>query len=487
MKTYSVFQFDKLSFPARPECFTKCNVVKCIEGLILLVSAPFDTPLRGTQGERKYNFLYYILLLFSTPLDCMEPEQHKGPMDSVWFYDKSHAFAQANQLHQEQKWKEATREYRDVLAQLKPTDNVRSPDEMHHILDSATEYHIHKAQLNLAACLMAQRQETEHWASFDALLDIPKPKHISSDLIHHHKKPLKDQIVLVRTDQIGLGDIFCFLSAAHELKKRTQCHILLSIPKVLKETLTSTAREYGFTLLFSGINSSQLVPYETHLIALLGHLHLKPSQMNPEKVVFTAPERAMNVVLEQVLPVLEQGNILVVADRGEVGRQATFIGGKQLPYDTMHHGRHLDSNPFTILLNNHSNIVLMDSSSENNRIMVDDKQKDRYLTIAPEQQPFDVIIALGRIMSKKKNIIAFGSDMGQSNVFARSLDHDAQNRMAFIIPNPQENDMRMEGEGSKYKHMLSHCWVYKCQIPLDQTQVIEQAYNDMLEYTREKK
>jgi len=433
---------------------------------------------------KKYITLVLIIMFFA-PLDCMEPEQHKGPMDSVWFYDETHAFAQANQLHQEQKWQAATREYRDVLAQLKPTDNVRTPDEMHHILDNTTECHIHKAQLNLAACLMAQRQETEHWASFDALLDISKPKHISSDLIHHHKKPLKDQTILVRTDHIGLGDIFCFLSAAHELKKRTQCHILLSVPKVLKETLATAAREYGFSL----ISSKEVPPitlHETHLIALLGHLHLKPSQMNPEKVVFSAPERAMNAVLKQLL-VLEQGNILVVADRGEVGRQTTLIGGKQLPYDTMHHGRHLDSNPFTVLLNNHSNVILMDSSSENNRITINDKQKDRYLTIAPEQQPFDTIIALGRIMSKKKNIIAFGPNMGQTNVFARSLDHDAQKRMAFIIPNPQENDMRMEGEGSKYKHMISNCWVYKCETPLDQTQVIEQAYNDMLEYTREKK
>ena len=77
--------------------------------------------------------------------------------------------------------------------------------------------------------------------------------------------------------------------------------------------------------------------------------------------------------------------------------------------------------------------------------------------------------------------------MGQTNVFARALDHDAQKRMAFIIPNPQENDMRMEGEGSKYKHMISDCWVYKCETPLDQTQVIENAYNDMLQYTLEKK
>ena len=42
-------------------------------------------------------------------------------------------------------------------------------------------------------------------------------------------------------------------------------------------------------------------------------------------------------------------------------------------------------------------------------------------------------------MSTKKNIIAFGPDMGQTNVFMRSLDHDAQDRMAFTLFLIQKN------------------------------------------------
>jgi hypothetical protein len=72
--------------------------------------------------------------------------------------------------------------------------------------------------------------------------------------------------------------------------------------------------------------------------------------------------------------------------------------------------------------------------------------------------------------------------MGQTNVFTRSLDHEAQDRMALIIPDAQDHDMRMEGEGSVYKQMISNCWVYKCKTPAEQTRVIEQAYNDMLKY-----
>ena len=480
MKNYSVFQFDKLSFPARPECFTKCNVVKCIEGLILLVSVilRYIFEDKNTQDERKL-VKYIFLLVFSAPLTCMEPEQHKGPMDSKWFYDMDHAFFQANHLHQEQKWEEASREYRDVLAQLKPTDNVRKPDQMHLILDSTTEYHIHKAQLNLAACLMAQKQETEHWASFDALLDIPKPKRISSSLIHQHDKPLKDEIVLVRTDQIGLGDIFCFLSAAHELKKRTECLILLHIPALFREALASAAQEYGFTLMKTK-EASLITQYETHLIALLGHLHLKPSQMNPEKVVFAASEKIMNAVLKQITSILEQGNILVIADKG-VNQTISLIGGRQ-------HSNDLRSEPFTDLLDKHSNITLMDCSPPSNQIIIRDEQKNRYLTIPSEKNnPLDAIIALGRIMSAKKKIIAFGADIGQANILMRSLDHDAQNRMAFIVPEYRDYDIRMEGgeRGSKYKHMISNCWIYKCDIAPRQCHVTEEAYNDMLQYTFE--
>ncbi|HEX4069254.1 MAG TPA: hypothetical protein VHX42_04095 [Candidatus Babeliales bacterium] len=455
-----------------------------------------DDRRKNTQGERektKHYFTHYLLLLFFVSINCME--QQKGPMDSVWFYDKNHIFAQANQLHQEQQWEEASRAYRDGLAKVKPTDNVYKPNESHPIFDEETKHHEHIAQLNLAACLMAQRQETEHWASFDALLDIPKPKHISSDLIHHHKKPLKEQTILVRTDHIGIGDIFCFLSAAHELKKRTDCDIVLSVPDLLKETLASAAQEYKFTLIGTHYKSdiTKTTHYETHLIALLGHLHLKPAQMNPKKVVFSAPEQAMNAVLKKITPLLKQENILVVADRGEVDRQTILIGGKKLPYNSNTHGRHLDSEPFAALFKNHPNIILVDCSNQNkkiisnknNKIIVDDESSSRYLTIAPEQHPFDTIIALARIMSAQKNMIAFGPDMGQTNVFMRALDHDAQNRMAFIIPNPKEHDMRMEGEGSKYKHMISNCWAYKCKTPDDQTHVIEEAYNDMLKIALE--
>ncbi len=317
-----------------------------------------------------------MFYLSHTSLNSME--QEKGPMDSVWFYDKSHAFAKANEYHQEQQWQDAVEEYTRYLVGIEFGNKIASICGLHQIY-GPSEYDKDKGYLNLAACLMAQRKASNFWKSFDVLLNIPLSQRMSSSLINDQQKPLKDQIVLVRTDQIGLGDIFCFLSAAHELKKRTECHIILSVPYILKGASISAAQEYGFKLITEIDKPTITIPYETHLIALLGHLHLTPSQMNPEKVVFTASERAINTMLEQINPLLEQGNILVIADRGEVGRQANpaLIGGKQLPRNSNDHGRHLDSEPFNALLKNNSTLILLDCGhNNNNRISINDTYKN---------------------------------------------------------------------------------------------------------------
>ena len=408
-------------------------------------------------------------------------DTYQGPMNAEWFYSHTHSFVSANKAHQLQQWKIAEELYTNKLLELAPeffpkffsalnTINVPTSNSQ-----SDTSYDINMARLNLAACLMAQRKPTEHWQAFDVLLNIPESQRINGNETETNK------VVLVRTDQIGIGDIFHFLSAASHLKNRSGWKIILSIPHFLQQTLASAAKEYGFTPI-SAEDDQPATDYQTHLISLLGLLKLPPHILNPEKVMFTAPERAINAVLEQVTSALEQGNIIVVADRGKVGRQATLIGGKQLPRNSSDHGRHLDSEPFNSLLRCHHNLTLMDCSNKNSRIIVDDEHKKRYLTIANEEQPFDTIIALARIMSAKKGIVGFGPDMGQSNVFARSLDHDAKNRMALVIPNAKEHDMRMEGEGAVYKQMISNCWVYKCPTPNDQIKVIEQAYQHMLKY-----
>jgi hypothetical protein len=405
--------------------------------------------------------LLLLTILCASSMTLNSKEKSPGPMNAKWFYNKENAFAKANNLHQQQQWAEAAAEYKRLLA----NKNIGS------------EYDRAMAEVNLAACLMAQRQATEHWASFDELLDIEQSKRISLKEITKAKDETEKKTILVRTDQVGIGDIFHFLSAAHELKNRTKWDVVLSVPGFLKETLAGAAQGYNFTLVDT--KNEPCTNYETHLVSLLGHLKLSPAQMNPEQVMFTTTERAMEAVRNQINPFLAQGKTIVMVDRGDVGRQATLIGGKQLPYDPKNHGRHLDSEPFNQLLKKHPNLVLLDCSGKNHRVAINEAQKHQYLVIPDEEQPFDTKIALARIMSAKKNIIGFGPDMGQANVFLRSLDHDAQNRMAIIIPNATEHDMRMSGNGSIYKHMISNCWVYKCETPAQQAEVIEKAYQNM--------
>ena len=409
-----------------------------------------------------------VLCLSSTILHGME-KAPQDPMNYQWFYDhQNHEFANANQLYQNLQWADASSLYINTIDY---TNN------------STTDlYNTNMALLNLAACLMAQRKATEHWATFDALLNIEKSRRISCAMIKNVKQDASsNKTILIRTDLVGIGDIFHFLSAAGKLKKDTGWNVIVKVPPFLKPALTHAVGSYG--LAFFDETNPPTIDYETHLIALLGHLELTPAQMNPKKVLFTSPERAINAVVHLIMPILKnQNNRIVVVDRGEVGRQATLIGGKQLPRNPKDHGRHLDSAPFNTLLNKHADIVLLDCSRRVDRVVVDEKQKNRCLIIPDEVQPFDTIIALGFIMSHNKHIIAFGPDMGQTNVFIRSLEDDAQNRTAIIIPNAKEHDMRTSGDGFVYKHMISNCWVYKCETPIDQTKVIEQAYQDMKKY-----
>jgi len=406
----------------------------------------------------KKNFSKLVLslsLLMSVPVAIA---MEGGPMNADWFYSDENPFKSANQFHQRRDWKKAAQEYERLLQE-----------------DMGSEYDREMARLNMSACLMAQRQPSKDWGSFDALVGIEKKQRISKDLVSSDQKGTKK--ALVRTDKVGIGDIFHFLKSAAVLKKKTGWDVTVSVRNFLKETLSDAVKSYGLNLVGEKDNQP-VTDYVTHMIGLLGHLEMSPSSMNPEKVMFTAPEKAIQIVSEQVDPVLHEGNNIAVVFLGE-DRQATLIGGKQLPRDVKKHGRHLLSAPFVQLLKKNKKLKLMDCGGKTSRVAIEGGQEDQYMIIPDEDQPFDTLVALARIMSAKKGIVGFGADNGPTNVFARSLDDKAQNRMAFIIPNSGEYDMRMEGEGSKYKQMLSNCWVYKCDSPEDQTEVVDLAYNEM--------
>jgi hypothetical protein len=408
----------------------------------------------------RYNTKRLLLSASFLTISCgslIAMEQKKGPMNAEWFYAHNNPYKTANDLHQERRWKEAATDYEQKLRNK-----------------IGTEYDQEMAQLNLAACLMAQQQPTEHWGSFDALIGIDEEQRLSQEKVDLLAKNGKKSI-LVRTDQVGIGDIAHFLQTTRELKKRCKdCQVTVSVRPFLKNTISNVVKGYGCDVI-SEKDAQPKTDYTTHIIGLLGHLKMNPAQTKPE-IILDAPDRAMKVVNEQVKAVLDQGKTVAVVFAGE-DRQATLIGGKQLPRNKEAHGRQISPAAFSLLLKKNPNLVLLDCGTKDSRVTVDENQKHQYMVIPNEEQPFDTVVALARIMSVNKKIIALAADQGPSNVFARSLDSQAQKRMAFIIPNAKEYDVRMEGKNTEYQQMISDCLVLKSNSAKleDQVAVLEKA------------
>lgn len=387
------------------------------------------------------------------------PEEEGGPMNAEWFYNPKNPFSLANDFYQKREWKTAVLCYRDALAQ-----------------GCSSAYDRQMARLNLASCLMAQNQASEHWAAFDFLVGIPEKKRISSATIAH---AVPGKSILIRTDKVGIGDIVHFLEAAFKLRDRTDWDVTLSLRDFLIGTLSSAVAVGGLKI----VGEKEVQPetdYETHLIGLFGHLEMQPTALIPESVRLTAPEEAMKKIAQRLRPILRKFREVAVVFRGEENRLATLMGGKRLPRDPNCHGRYLFQEPFEALLNEHESLSLIDGGGN---IFIEGPQRKRCITLPPKKESFDMIVALAHFMNCNRRMVGFGSDNGPTNVFARALTSEAQGRMAYIIPNGNEYDMRMEGEGEKYIQMISRCLVYKCHRPQDQTRVIGQAYNDMTSIT----
>lgn len=418
--------------------------------------------------------LLSLALLLALPLHKNLFGMNGGPMNAEWFYSKENPYKDANDYHQDKNWHHAEREYKKLLQD-----------------EAGTEYDKNMAQLNLAACRMAQGKSSSEWRSFDAIIEIPKNKRLPdmqepsfvSNILQcvglGEKEDLSKHTILVKSNMVGIGDIAHFWPVLPELKERTDARIILSVRPLLIEALQERAKEQDIELLSEKALQPE-VDYISHMISLHGHLTLPPQKLSPEKPVFTTTDNAIVKVSNQINPLLAQGTVVVVFE-GE-DRQATLIGGKQLPRDTKNHGRQLDSTPFMTLLKNHTEISIIDCKTNARQLDVSEEAKDKVQALATEEKPFDTTIALAAVINKlnqRKKIVVMAADNGPANVFARSLTPEAQNQVAFIIPNGGEYDMRMEGNNSKYKQMISNCWVYKCNTPADQSEVVEQAYCDM--------
>ena len=247
-----------------------------------------------------------------------------GPMNAEWFYNENNPYNEANDFLQNKNWRRAENEYVKLLADK-----------------TGTEYDQNMARLNLASCQMAQEKSSSEWKSFDILIDVPKDKQlpslddpsILSSILQcfgfNKKEKLTNKVILVKSNMVGIGDIAHFWQVLPELKKKTGSRIILSVRPFLIDALKERAQEEGIELVSEKAPQPADIDYISHMISLHGHLVLSPEKLSPEKPVFTCADNAVVKVQNQLDPLLAQGNVFVVFE-GE-NRQATLIGGKQLP------------------------------------------------------------------------------------------------------------------------------------------------------------
>ena len=429
------------------------------------------------------------LLLVSAMSYAMEQEEQpavdtkqvdtRGPMDPNWFYDEGTPYFKANKMADQRKWEPVVAKYEDLLDDEK-----------------GSAYDQQMACLNGAAARFAQGKVGGGWELFDdfGTPDVNRLK--SSDamrLEQIHKMELRgtpfpgeeQKTILVKTDRIGIGDIFHFLKAAEKLGKKTRVQVTLSVKGFLHKALEGAARKYNFTIKTPNEAKPQEYTFTTHLVSLLAHLDMKPKNLAPERVVLTTSEQAVGKITKAIVPYRAAKKRIAVVFLGE-NREATVMGGRKL------RRRHLDAFPFQGLLQSCPELIIMDCNTKNHRISfsgdgedckaMSPEYEERVVQLPDEEEAFDTIIAMGLVANQMgTDYVGFAADNGPPNVFARALSKDAQQRTAFIIPSSDSSDMRMEGSGRAYKQLLSDCWVYRCTDPCEQSEVILGAYEDMSE------
>ncbi len=347
------------------------------------------------------------------------------------------------------------------------------------------------AQVNLASCQTSQREKAPGWQAFDNLMGIPKEKQLPEDIEAGNGKT-----VLVRTDKIGTGDIFHFEETTAKLQEAGY-QVVFSVRNFLKPRFESVAKKYGFMLVGEKDEQPE-TDYEATIVGLYGRLNMSPQALCPDSAIYTADEEAIKKIHGLANPILKKNtkNTILFLFLGE-NRVATLMGGKQLPRDPEAHGRHIDSAAVNELLKNNPELYVIDCGFGNSTLKADDAVKDRVLILLSEKEIFDTTIAAALVMNKQKRMIGIGADNGPTNVFARSLDPESQNRMGMVIPNGNEYDMRMHGDancpeyqqysfGERYLQMLSKCLVYKCNTPKDQTEMLAQAYAELISNGKQK-
>jgi len=394
-------------------------------------------------------------------------EKEASPMNPDWFYAEENPYRKANEALQQRKWKSAETGY--SLALSAPEGN---------------EYDQDMAALNLASAQMAQGKASEHWQAFGKLCGIAAERRLTKERLAALQAGAEDPVV-VHSDQVGIGDIAHFLPVLEQLKKSGVKNVQLAVRGFMHKPLDGPSQAYGVPLINEKEQDS-VAGDHTHLLALYGLLKMPPADLRSEKALYTTTEKALGKIRDSITSHVDKQIAIVFL--GE-DRPATLIGGKELPHDPKQHGRQLDAAAFEQLLQEHPNLLLFDcnpaksrihSDGEKNSLQISSAYENQIVPLPAEDEPFDSVIALGLIWNQEAGkFVGFAGDNGPPNLFSRTLTKEAQQRFVFIIPNRQEYDMRMEGEGDKYTQMLSYCPIYKCANPEEQAVVIRKAYEDL--------
>ena len=399
-------------------------------------------------------------------------EKKASPMNAEWFYDnEDDLYSLPNGYLQNKKWSEAEELYDAILSHIKPSEREK--------------YNHHMAALNLASAQMAQRKPSEHWETFGKLCGIASERRLTKERLAELQAGA-DGTVVVRSNLVGIGDIAHFLPVIPMLKKAGVKDVRLAVRGFMHSPLRGPSEAYGMPLIDEK-EADEVEGDHTHLLALYGLLRLSPSDLRCEKAIYTTTETALGKIRESMDRHADKKIAIVFL--GE-DRAATLIGGKQLPHDPKEHGRGLNARAFEQLLKEKPTLLLLDCNPEKSRISFDGEEhanlamssdyQERVIPLPAEDEPFDSVIALGLIWNKEEGkFVGFAGDNGPPNLFSHTLTKEAQRRLAFIIPNGDEYDMRMEGNGDSYTQMLSHCRVYRCTNPEEQADTIIEAFKTM--------
>ena len=231
-------------------------------------------------------------------------EQPPNPMDDRWFYSKDHPYATANKLVQQRQWKQAEKNYLELLAER-----------------AGSEQDQDKAALNLASAQMAQGKASEHWEAFGPLCGIPADRLLTQERLENLGSEEEERgTITIHSNMVGIGDIAHFLPVVAQLKDKG-VDVQLAVRRFMHTPLEGPSKAYGVPLIDEK-EADNAARYQTHLIALYGLLRVAPGDLACEKALYTTTESAVGKIRDALAPHEKVSIVFLGEDRA-----GKLIGG----------------------------------------------------------------------------------------------------------------------------------------------------------------